>query len=252
MRKRHLLIPDTQIKPLAPLGCMTWAARAILEYRPDVIIHIGDHWDMSALNGYDSPMKMEKRRLVDDVKAGNLAIKELTRPLREYQRRHKRFAQYNPRLVFLMGNHEDRITRTIEKYPQILDGLVSMDLLALDGWEVHGFREVVTIDGISYSHYFYNPDSGRPYGGTIENRLKNIGSSFTQGHQQGLRYGIKPTVTGKTFHGLVAGSYYQHTEDYRGPQATNEWRGIVVKNEVCDGNYDIMPLSMDYLRRKFG
>jgi hypothetical protein len=26
----------------------------------------------------------------------------------------------------------------------------------------------------------------------------------------------------------------------------------VVLNEVRSGNYDLMPLSMDYLRRKFG
>ena len=251
LRKRHLVIPDTQVKPGAPLGCMTWAGRAILEYRPDVVIHIGDHWDMSSLNSYDSPLKMEKRRLIDDVKAGNDAMRELLRPLREYQRKHKRFNQYSPRLIFCMGNHENRIARTIEKYPQILDGFVSTDILKLDDWEVQDFLTVIQIDGINYSHYFYNPDSGRPFGGTIENRLKNIGASFTQGHQQGLRYGIKPTVTGKTFHGLVCGSYYQHCEEYRGPQATNEWRGIVIKNEVQDGNYDIMPLSMDYLRRRF-
>jgi hypothetical protein len=32
----------------------------------------------------------------------------------------------------------------------------------------------------------------------------------------------------------------------------SEWSGIVVLNEVRSGNYDLMPLSMDYLRRKFG
>jgi hypothetical protein len=43
-----------------------------------------------------------------------------------------------------------------------------------------------------------------------------------------------------------------HDEDYRGLQSNGEWRGIVVLNEVHNGGYDIMPLSMDYLRRKYG
>jgi hypothetical protein len=50
----------------------------------------------------------------------------------------------------------------------------------------------------------------------------------------------------------VAGSFYLHDEGYRGPQCNNEWRGIIVLNEVKDGDYDVMPLSMSYLERKFG
>ena len=49
----------------------------------------------------------------------------------------------------------------------------------------------------------------------------------------------------------MSGSYYLHDESYRGPQANNEWRGIVVKNQVLNGNYDIMELSMSYLCRKY-
>ena len=30
-----------------------------------------------------------------------------------------------------------------------------------------------------------------------------------------------------------------------------EWNGIVVLNEVRDGNYDLMPLSFNYLRERF-
>ena len=247
------MIPDTQVRPGVATDHLTWIGRAILEYKPDVVIHLGDHWDMSSLNSYDSPLKMEKRRLKDDVAAGNKAMSDLWRPLREYnQRRHGRRTYYNPRRVFLFGNHENRLIRTIESMPLILDGLVSYDLLKLHMWETHPFLEAVNIDGIQYSHYFYNPNSGRPYGGTAHTKLKNVGCSFTMGHQQGLDYALRHVVSGLTQYGLVAGSCYLHDEDYRGPQANGEWRGVIVKNDVRNGEYDIMPLTLKYLRTKFG
>ncbi len=36
------------------------------------------------------------------------------------------------------------------------------------------------------------------------------------------------------------------------PDAQNsEWSGILVLNAVHDGDFDLMPLRMDYLRRKY-
>jgi hypothetical protein len=51
--------------------------------------------------------------------------------------------------------------------------------------------------------------------------------------------------------GLIVGSYYQHDEDYKGPQGNHHWRGIIVKHEVRDGNYDMMEVSMDFLRERY-
>jgi hypothetical protein len=49
----------------------------------------------------------------------------------------------------------------------------------------------------------------------------------------------------------VAGSCYAHDEEYRGAQGQGHWRGIVVLNEVRDGDYCVMPLTLDYLCRKY-
>jgi len=42
----HLVIPDTQAKPGAPTKHLEWIGRYILDRRPDVVVHLGDHWDM--------------------------------------------------------------------------------------------------------------------------------------------------------------------------------------------------------------
>lgn len=99
-------------------------------------------------------------------------------------------------------------------------------------------------------HFFANPNTGKPIGGTIQNRLKNIGQSFVQGHVQGLSRGEFQFATGRTINGTVCGSSYLHDEGYKGA-ANFHWRGIVVLNEVENGGYTDMALSLDYLCRKY-
>ena len=119
------------------------------------------------------------------------------------------------------------------------------------GWEPHPFKEPVCIDGVWYAHYWQASHSDRPIGGTIENRLNKLGFSFVQGHEQGKRYGDRTLPNGKTIHGLVVGSCYLGVEAYRGPQASNEWRGVAVLHDVRDGDYEPMFLPLRYLCREY-
>jgi hypothetical protein len=92
--------------------------------------------------------------------------------------------------------------------------------------------------------------SGRPLGGAAAGRLKQIGHTFTMGHQQTLDYAIR-FVAGRSHHGLIAGACYLHDEDYKGPQGNAHWRGLIVKHQVEDGSYDPMFVSLDYLCRRY-
>jgi hypothetical protein len=253
--RRHLIIPDTQLRPGVPTEHIGWAAQAIVDYLPDVVVVIGDWWDMPSLSGHVKPGSLESEglRIRDDVNVGNSAFGTLTTPMNiEQQRRVRgRLKRWNPQKHYFRGNHEQRIERALNENPR-LEGIVSYDMLFTGGFQVHDFLEIQEIDGIAYSHYFANTHSGRPIGGSIDNRLNRIGKSFVQGHEQGLLYGIRQFPGQLTRHGLVAGSFYLHEERYRGAQGNDEWRGIVVLNEVDNGKYDVMPLSMDYLRRKYG
>ena len=252
--RRHLIIPDTHVRPGSPLWTMNAAANAILEYRPDVVVHLGDHWDMPSLNRHSAPgsADLEGRRISDDVAAGNTAMRTLMNPIISEVNKivSQKKKQWHPRMVYLKGNHDDHADRAARDNPA-LEGVVGSHLFQLDGWEVHQFLEIAEIDGIAYSHYFQGTHSAHPIGGTITNRLAKIGRSFIQGHQQGFLYGTQQYPGSVRRHGLVAGSYYDQTEAYRGPQGEDEWRGIIVLNEVRNGDYCIMPLTMQYLREKF-
>lgn len=251
--RRHLIIPDAQLKPGVPTDHIGWAAQAIVEYRPDVVVVMGDWWDMPSLSTHSKALEKEGARVYEDVSVGNKMFHTLVAPMeaeRARLARGKRKA-WNPELHYLFGNHEYRIERAVADNPHLAE-LLSLAQLQTPGFTRHPFLEIVNIDGIQYSHYFANTHSGRPIGGSIDNRLNKIGTSFVAGHEQGFLYGVRQYPGQLTRHGLVAGSFYLHDEHYRGAQGTGEWRGIIVLNEVRDGTYDIMPLSMNYLRGKYG
>lgn len=246
----HVMIPDTQVKPGVPVDHMGWAGQYIVDTfkgHPDcTVIHIGDGPDMESLSSYDKKgsEEMEGRRYRADVDSFNAAFKLLDGPILRTWR------TWDPRKVYCYGNHDIRISRAVNDNPQ-LAGTISLDDLDTSDWERHEFLKPVVINGVAYCHYFYNPMNGRPIGGMIETRLKTVGHSFTQGHQQTLMYGVRP-VAGKMHHGLVAGAFYAHDEKYLGPQGNDPWRGIIVKHQVVDGTYDPMFVSMDYLARRYG
>lgn len=247
---RHLIIPDTQNRKGTPTDHIRHAALAILEYRPTRVIVGGDWWDMPSLSQHDKPgsKRMEGARYEDDVAAGNEAWELLWEPLRKA----KRFLKIQT-FDFLFGNHEMRIDRAVEHDPK-WEGKISRDDLHTPGATRHEFNEIVWRDNIAYSHYFTSPHSPKAISGSADAMLTKIGDSFVAFHQQGMKYVPRMYPTGKIRHGLQVGSFYRHDEHYRGAQGktAGHWNGIVVLNDVRDGNYEIMPLSIDYLARRFG
>lgn len=243
--RRHLIIPDTQVKPGAPTDHLDWVGQAIADYKPDVVIHLGDHWDFESLSQWAGTKDLEGLRYEDDLQAGNDALRRLARA----------YGSFKGRKVLLRGNHEDRLTRALNANPKWAGAVGFHQFVDRQlGWQIvdyfRGSPMAIEIDGVTYAHYFANPNTGKAIGGTIGNRLAKIGTSFVQGHQQGLLQGNVQYATGKIRHGIVAGSCYLHDEDYKG-MANAHWRGIVVLNEVRAGQFCEMPLTLDYLCRKY-
>ncbi len=253
---KHFIIPDTQVKPHLPdLSHLEAAGNYIADKQPDVIIHLGDHFDMPSLSSYDrGTKKAEGNRYQSDVDAGLEGMQVLMKPIQDLQRKQKRakMKKYKPRQIFLLGNHEERIMRHVNANPELAGKLGYHDLeLESWGWDVQDFLTPICIDGVYYAHYFYQPNTGRPLGGVAHTRLKTLGFSFTMGHQQGKDQAERYLSNGHVHRGLIAGSFYQHEEAYKGPQGNEHWRGCIMKHQVSQGNYDIMELSIDYLMREW-
>lgn len=252
---RHFLVPDTQVRPGVPTDHIDWVAQAIVDYKPDVVVHIGDHWDMPSLSMHDGPgsLALEGARYEDDVAAGNDAFSRLVAPMRAEQARLERNkkAQWNPRCIWTKGNHENRIERAINADPRFA-GTIGDHHLNTHGFERHEFLSPVCVDDIFYAHFWQMEKSPRNISGSLDNRINKICDSFVAGHEQGLLLHRRPLPTGRTIHAIIAGSCYLHDEGYRGHQRNNDWRGVVVLNDVRNrGECEPMPLTLDYLCRKY-
>ena len=255
MTRRHIIIPDLQIRPGDDLSFISWIAKYVVHSKPDVLVQIGDFADMPSLSSWDQGKKsFEGRTYTADIAAANCALEMLDFPIREEQKRlvaNKKKA-WKVRKAVTLGNHEDRINRVIES-DRKLDGLVSTDHINFKvlGWEVYPFLEPVTIDGVVYCHYLTSGVMGRPIT-TASAILTKRHQSAVVGHQQGRQVANAVRADGKLMTAIICGSCYLHLENYLGPQGNNHFRGIVVLNEVNDGQFDELFVSLNYLKRKYG
>jgi len=254
MTIKHAVIPDCQVKPGVDVTYLSYAGRYLVEKKPDVWVCIGDFADMRSLSSYDVGKKsFEGRRYTNDIAAAKNGMETLLKPLWDYNARARRNKekQYLPRLVLTLGNHEDRIDRAVNNDSK-LEGLIKMEDLGYEkyGWEVYPYLDPVVIDGICYSHFFASGVLGRPIV-SARMLLTKKHMSCVAGHQQGRDIAYATRGDGTQMFGLIAGSFYEHDEDYLNPQTNNHWRGMYILHDVRDGACDEMAVSIKYLRSRY-
>jgi hypothetical protein len=257
------MIPDTQVHKGTPAIHLQWIGRYIVDKKPDVIICIGDWYDMPSLSFFDRGKKaFEGRRFNKDIDAGHRALDIMMKPMNDYNamRAKNKQKQYKPEMHVTWGNHEYRINRAVEDKPE-LDGIVGQWMIdeywQERGWQTHNYGEVIDIDGVWYTHVLFNELTGRPQGGMAATMLKTIGHTFTMGHRQ--VYDLATRYVGTRMHrALIAGACYLHDESYKGPPREQtvrggnyHWRGCLMKHDVVDGEYSLMELPLDYFCRRY-
>jgi hypothetical protein len=254
MSKRHFVLPDCQIRAGDDLSYLRAIGNYIVRKQPDVIVNLGDFADMPSLSSYDIGKKsFEGRRYRHDIQAAKAAMDVLLEPIKQFNEKAKKNKekQYKPRMVLTLGNHEARINRAVENDSK-LEGVLSIDDLQYteSGWEVYPFLDVVVVDGIAYSHYFVTGVAGRPAGSAAA-QLRKTNMSSIAGHQQGLQVTTGSRADGVRLQAIIAGSCYEHDEDYLGPQGNKHWRGCLMLHDVNDGEFDLMSIKLDWLKKKY-
>lgn len=250
-----LVIPDCQVKEGLSTDHLMWAGKAICEYKPDVVVNLGDFADMPSLSTHDKvgSKYFEGLRYKKDINAAKDAMKVLLSPLRDLQSKQKKNKEkvYKPRMVMLLGNHENRIDRAVNNNPT-LEGLISVkDLEYEKDWEVHSFLHPLFINGVGFNHYWPVGAMGRP-ASSPASIISKLHMSCIAGHQQGKQVSYGKRADGKPITAVIVGSYYLHDESYMDQLSNKHWRGLLVMHEVEDGHFDEMFLSIDYLGRKYG
>ena len=255
--KTHLVIPDAHAMPNQDLRRFEWLGKFILDNQPDVIVQIGDWWDMPSLCSYDQGKKsFVFQSLREDIESGHRAELLAYGPIVEMnkQRAQNRKKQYRPSIIKVMGNHEARVSKLLQFEPR-WEGTVSMDdfrtRLPISETFVD-FLDTIVVDGIVYSHYFISGVMGRPVS-SAKVLLQKAQTSCTMGHTHLLDGADGDRPDGSRTRALICGSY--HDPDHRGfggPQVdTKYWNGLILKHNVHQGNYDREEISVSRLQRRY-
>lgn len=254
----HLVIPDSHAHPDYNNNRYTWLGNFILDLKPDVIIDLGDSADMPSLCSYDKGTKgFEGRRYKKDLESYYDAQDKLWNAVNNYNTRRVRnkSKQYKPRKIKLIGNHEYRIVRATNLEP-MLEGTIGLGDLKDKSFgysEVYPFLHKVIVDGICYSHYFVSGVMGRPVSGVNPARtLLNKGHmSCTQGHTHTYAHAVDTCFDGRDIQGLVAGCYFDYDPEFATASSDLYRRGVVVKRNVKNGNYDLEWISLESLKHDY-
>lgn len=249
----HLVLPDLHAHPDHNNDRADWMGKLILDLKPDVVINIGDMFDMPSMAEYDKGKKsFWGRTYKKDINAGLDFDERLWDPVRRAKKKR-------PYAIFNEGNHEFRLKKAINLQPE-LEGTISFKDFDLD----RNYDEVieyagntpgiVEVDGIHYAHYFVSGVMGRPVGGEhpAYSLLTKEFVSCTCGHIHTTDYAVRTTVGGKRIMGLVAGVGQDYDSGWAGEVNKLWWRGVIIKRNVQDGSYDPEWVSMDRLKREYG
>lgn len=257
VRRDHLIIPDDHAMPGEDMRRYEWLGNYIIEHQPEVIVKLGDSWDMPSLCSYDKGKKeFVYRSVKDDIEAGHKSEEIMFKPMMEYNATMSKWKKkkYDPLVLKLIGNHEIRVQRLLDYEPR-WEGTIDMNVFKTrqDIREtVVDFLDFAILDNIAYSHYFVSGTMGRPFS-SARAMLNKRGMSCTMGHNHGLDTHLLSKPTGELIRGLIAGSFHDPDHaSFAGPQVDELWwNGLIHKHDVLNGDYDMEEINVTRLQRMY-
>lgn len=253
-----LVVGDCHVSAEDDLERFKYADAFIMDQRPEIIVLMGDFLTMNCLSAWDrnKRLKMEGRRYFDEIKKGNEALDTMFHGLshqKQRDRKHKR-KLYIPDIIYLEGNHEERLTRYLN-YDPTFQGAVDIcnDLRLVEraiAWIP--YREYYEYNGIGFTHVPHNairPVSGKYH---VHKAMDCTIKSVVYGHTHKLETACRHTP-GMTHlqQVLSAGCFFDKDEEYVHGLITNYWKGLVLLHNYKEGRFDIETFSLGRLRRTY-
>lgn len=248
-----LVISDQHATPEHNNDRADYLAGLIIDTRPDIVVNIGDAADMGSLCSYDKGKRsFHGRNYRADIDSHLDFQERVWAPVRA---RKKRL----PYRVFLEGNHEHRIERALDLSPE-LDGAISFNHLELDDSYDTVVRYngstpgKVTIEGISFAHYFVSGVMGRAISGEnpATSLLAKQYHSCVAGHLHLADFSVRTDATGRKMCGLLAGVYQDYDPPFAGDSARMWWRGVVMLHNANEGSFEPEFISLERLKETYG
>lgn len=249
----HLVIPDLHAHPDHNNDRALWIGELIHDLRPDMVIDLGDSADMPSLSDHDKGLRAFNNRSYQADIAAYLDLQD------KLWHRVRRSRKRLPRAIRLIGNHEERIDRFIDRVPE-LEGTVSYSDLDLerhyDDVVYYDGRTpgTIEVDGVVYAHFFTSGVMGRPISGEHPgfSLLTKQFVSCTQGHTHVFDYCVRTVQDGSKIHGLIAGCAIDYKMHWPGETQKLWTTGVAIKHGVEGGQYDLEWVSLDRLKLEYG
>ena len=234
-----------------------WLGNLIFDIRPDYTVDLGDFADLSSLNTYDTryPKAIVAQNYEKDIESAIDAQEKIWNKFTT--RKVKRPYRYG-----FEGNHENRIKKALSHDPR-LEGSkygISFDHLQTKrfydeyfGYE-NGAPAIRCIDGVHYAHYVGSGNYGTAISGLHHAYALTVklAASCTVGHSHKRSYFVKQEARPYPIHGLVAGCFKGKDESWAGQANQEWWKGVTVKRNIKNGDYDLQFISMEELERNYG
>lgn len=257
-----LTVGDTHISNNQDLSRFDALGKYIVDKRPTHIVLIGDFLTLECLSAWDmnKRMTMEGKRYNLEIDAGNLALDKMLQPMLQYNKNRKKNkkSQYKPLIIYLEGNHEDRLTRYLQKDPTFAGfANIQQDLkLTKRGIKWVPYREYYDIGGIGFTHIPHNkvkPIMASGVSSVAKRATQCTVKSVVFGHTHELE------VANQHLEGmphlqqvLNCGCFFTEHEEYVHGRVTNYWKGVVLLQNYKHGRFDIETTSMNRLFEEYG
>ncbi len=254
--KDILVVPDQHAHPDFNNDRADWLGKFILDRKPDVVVNMGDTFDMPSLSSYDKgKASFFGNSYEKDITSGVEFLDRMWHPIRKAKRKR-------PYSIFLEGNHERRLNKVLEYQPELGSsekyGIGYKDYQLKDYHHEMVYYEgqtpgIYSLEGISFAHYMVSGLMGRPIGGEhhAASLLAKNHTSCVVAHSHTVDWSVRTSPTGKRIMGLVAGVY----QDYQSPWAGNIshlwWSGIVYLRNVSEGTYDPEFIGIERLQQEY-
>lgn len=255
--KTHLIIGDSHSDPTVANHRYDWLGRLITDpdIKPDLVVDIGDWWDLHSLNRYDRPgsRSFEGSRYWRDIEHGIEAMERVQAQLDAANRGQSK--PRRPRFIRTLGNHESRISRLLEEEPR-WEGMIGLhDLMSKEfGWEEYPYQEPVLVDGVVYCHNYPSGVMGRAIGGMHQaaSLLRLQHHTAVAGHSHTRDYCERVDATGQKLQALFTGCYFGHELEWAGPAVNKMYsRGLTILRNVKDGTFEPEWLGYETIHRRY-
>lgn len=222
---RVLFVPDCHHPHVDSVAwrLMLLAAR---DYEPDIIVLLGDFGDVASVSDHPPDEVAEVPTLAEEVFAVSAALGQLEQ-------------LGATRLIYIEGNHEQRLSRHIARNsPQLWDCLNWRELLKLEdrGWEWVEYRQTFQLGKLCITH-----DTGEAGINAHRSASNAHMGSTVIGHTHRMAYEVRGTFGGPPYLAAMFGWLGDHTRAARyvhDAKARSQWAhgfgtGLLLEDGIC-------------------